>query len=202
MAKSAPYECGIIPDREPPQRFPVKFFLVAMIFIVFDIEIIFLFPWAVVYRSLGPFGLFAIVIFAAAVFESFVYLISNGALDWGPIKQLRRVDVVDPARTWPPRSVGSASRAVSPADETATSRGGLMAEPGGFLDKGLEGLEHNFLTGTLEELVKWARARSVMPASFGLACCAIEMMAHRRRRTTTWPATAWRSSGPRPARPT
>jgi NADH-quinone oxidoreductase subunit A len=99
VAKSAPYECGIIPDREPPQRFPVKFYLVAMIFIVFDIEVIFLFPWAVVYRSLGPYGLFAIVIFAAAVFESFVYLISNGALDWGPIKQLRRVDVVDPART-------------------------------------------------------------------------------------------------------
>jgi len=99
VAKSAPYECGIIPDREPPQRFPVKFYLVAMIFIVFDIEVIFLFPWAVVYRSLGAFGLFAIVIFAAAVFESFVYLISNGALDWGPVKQLRRVDVVDPART-------------------------------------------------------------------------------------------------------
>jgi NADH-quinone oxidoreductase subunit A len=99
VAKSAPYECGIIPDREPPQRFPVKFYLVAMIFIVFDIEVIFLFPWAVVYRSLGPFGLFAIVLFVAAVFESFVYLISNGALDWGPIKQLRRVDVVDPTRT-------------------------------------------------------------------------------------------------------
>ena len=99
VAKSAPYECGIIPDREPPQRFPVKFYLVAMIFIVFDIEVIFLFPWAVVFRSLGPFGLFAIAIFAAAVFESFVYLISNGALDWGPIKQLRRTDVVDPART-------------------------------------------------------------------------------------------------------
>jgi NADH-quinone oxidoreductase subunit A len=99
LAKMAPYECGIVPDREPPQRFGVKFFLVAMIFIVFDIEIIFLFPWAIVYRSLGPFGLFAIVIFAAAVFESFVYLISNGALDWGPIKQLRRIDVVDPART-------------------------------------------------------------------------------------------------------
>ena len=52
-----------------------------------------------------------------------------------------------------------------------------MATEGGFLDKGLEGLDHNFLTGTLEELVKWARARSVMPATFGLACCAIEMMA-------------------------
>ena len=52
-----------------------------------------------------------------------------------------------------------------------------MAAEGGFLDQGLEGLNHNFLTGTLEELVKWARARSVMPATFGLACCAIEMMA-------------------------
>ena len=48
---------------------------------------------------------------------------------------------------------------------------------GGLLEAGLEGLNHNFLTGTLEELVKWARARSVMPATFGLACCAIEMMA-------------------------
>ena len=98
-AKLSPYECGITSSTEPPERFPVTFFLVAMIFIVFDIEIIFLFPWAIVFRSLGPFGLFAIVIFVAAVFESFVYLISNGALDWGPIKRLRRVDIVDPNRT-------------------------------------------------------------------------------------------------------
>ena len=48
---------------------------------------------------------------------------------------------------------------------------------GGLLESGLEGLSHNFLTGTLEELVKWARRHSVMPATFGLACCAIEMMA-------------------------
>jgi NADH-quinone oxidoreductase subunit B len=48
---------------------------------------------------------------------------------------------------------------------------------GGLLESGLEGLSHNFLTGTLEELVKWARKHSVMPATFGLACCAIEMMA-------------------------
>ena len=121
VAKMAPYECGIIPDREPPQRFPVKFYLVAMIFIVFDIEVIFLFPWAVVYRSLGPFGLIAIVIFAAAVFESFVYLISNGALDWGPVKQIRRVDVVDPARTMAStiRRVGLEGR--DPADEAAST---------------------------------------------------------------------------------
>jgi len=98
-AKSSPYECGIVPGRDVPERFPVKFFLVAMIFIVFDIEVIFLFPFANVYRELGGFGIAAILIFSAAVFESFVYLISNGALDWGPIKQLRRSDVTSPNRT-------------------------------------------------------------------------------------------------------
>ena len=64
-AKLAPYECGIVPTREPPERFPVKFYLVAMIFIVFDIEIIFLYPWATIYRQLGPFGLFAVALFSA-----------------------------------------------------------------------------------------------------------------------------------------
>lgn len=98
-AKASPYECGIVPDQAPPERFPVKFFLVAMIFIVFDIEIIFLFPFAVVFRSLGGYGIAAIVVFTAAVFESFVYLIGNGALDWGPVKRLRRADIVSPART-------------------------------------------------------------------------------------------------------
>ena len=98
-AKAAPYECGIVPADEPTERFPVKFFLVAMIFIVFDIEIIFLFPFAIVYRSLGWYGIAAILIFTAAVFESFVYLIGNGALDWGPMKRLRRSDIVSPART-------------------------------------------------------------------------------------------------------
>src|SRR5436305_5038000 len=89
-AKSAPYECGIVPRKDPPERFPVRFYLVAMIFIIFDIEIIFLYPWAVIYRGLGAFGLWEMVLFAAAVFISFLYLISNGALDWGPVKQQRR----------------------------------------------------------------------------------------------------------------
>src|SRR6202142_473652 len=58
VAKLSPYECGIVPDREPPQRFPVRFYLVSMIFIIFDIEIVFLYPWAVVFRSdLHTFGL-------------------------------------------------------------------------------------------------------------------------------------------------
>ena len=92
--KSAPYECGIIPAKETPERFPVRFFLIAMIFIVFDIEIIFFYPWAMSHGGLGWFGLGAILIFSAAVFESFVYLISNGALDWGPVRRTvtRRLD--------------------------------------------------------------------------------------------------------------
>jgi NADH-quinone oxidoreductase subunit A len=88
-AKLAPYECGIVPDREPAQRFPVRFYLVAMIFIIFDIEVIFLYPWAVIYKQLHAFGLWEMVLFAVAVFVSFVYLIGNGALDWGPVRRLR-----------------------------------------------------------------------------------------------------------------
>ncbi|MCL4449658.1 MAG: NADH-quinone oxidoreductase subunit A [Actinobacteria bacterium] len=85
-AKVAPYECGIIPTVEPPQRFPVRFYLVAMIFIIFDIEIIFIYPWAVVYGQLGVFGLVEMGLFALTLFIPFLYLISNGALNWGPGK--------------------------------------------------------------------------------------------------------------------
>jgi NADH-quinone oxidoreductase subunit A len=89
VAKYAPYECGIVPRKDPPERFPVRFYLVAMIFIIFDIEIIFIYPWAVVFRRLQVFGLVEMVVFAIAVFVSFVYLISNGALDWGQARVLR-----------------------------------------------------------------------------------------------------------------
>jgi NADH-quinone oxidoreductase subunit A len=87
-AKSAPYECGIVPDREPAERFPVRFYLVAMIFIIFDIEIIFLYPWAVIFRQLALFGLVEIAVFAATAFIALMYIVSNGGLDWGPAKRL------------------------------------------------------------------------------------------------------------------
>ena len=102
-AKLAPYECGIIPEREPADRFPVRFYLVAMIFIIFDIEIIFVYPWAVIYRELRAFGLWEMVLFAVAVFVSFVFLIGNGALDWGPLKRIRPVAAT-------PESMRSADR--------------------------------------------------------------------------------------------
>ena len=91
-AKIAPYECGIVPDREPLERFPVRFYLVAMIFIIIDIEIIFLFPWAVIFRrDLGTYGLWEMVGFAGVVFVAFVYLLGRGALNWGPQKRLTPV---------------------------------------------------------------------------------------------------------------
>src|ERR1700736_462142 len=98
-AKIAPYECGIVPSREPSQRFPVRFYLVAMIFIIFDIEIVFLYPWAVIYHQLDTFGLAEMVVFAIAVFVSFLYLISNGALDWGPPKRLAQRLEISAERT-------------------------------------------------------------------------------------------------------
>jgi NADH-quinone oxidoreductase subunit A len=106
-AKELPYECGIVPTYEPPDRFPVRFYLVAMIFVIFDVEIIFLFPWAVVYNQLGRFGLVEIIVFVAAVFISFIYLVANGALDWGPIKRLKPLS--DRTSDSTVRRVGSSS---------------------------------------------------------------------------------------------
>ncbi|HTO01878.1 MAG TPA: NADH-quinone oxidoreductase subunit A, partial [Microthrixaceae bacterium] len=93
VAKNMPYECGVVDIADPPERFPVRFFLIAMIFVIFDIEIIFYYPFAVIYRELGGYGILAILIFSVAVFESFVYLISNGALDWGPARHSRRSEL-------------------------------------------------------------------------------------------------------------
>ncbi len=87
-AKLAPYECGIVPEIDPPQRFPVRFYLVAMIFVIFDIEIVFLYPFAIVFRQLGAFSLVEVVAFSVAVFAALLFLISEGALTWGPVKHL------------------------------------------------------------------------------------------------------------------
>ena len=87
-AKAGPYESGIAPSREPSARFPVRFYLVAMIFVIFDIEIVFLYPFAVMFRQLALFGLVEFASFALVVFIAFAYLVSEGALDWGPGKRL------------------------------------------------------------------------------------------------------------------
>lgn len=91
-AKDAPYECGIVPTREPPERFPVSFYIVAMLFIMFDIEIIFIYPYAVSRGDLGVYGFWAIVLFSVLFFLTFVYEVARGGLDWGPLKQQRNVE--------------------------------------------------------------------------------------------------------------
>jgi NADH-quinone oxidoreductase subunit A len=124
-AKTAPYECGIVPGIEPPTRFPVRFYLVAMIFIIFDIEIVFLYPWAVIFHQLGSFGLVEVVVFAVVVFISFLFLVSNGALSWGPAKH--RVGAM-PSRT----SESTIARISSgPAGPGRSTRSAGVAVPAG-----------------------------------------------------------------------
>ena len=98
-AKLAPYECGIVPERLPKgERFSVKFYVVAMLFIIFDIETIFLFPWAVGFRQLGLFGLVEMAVFIALVFVAYVYVWKKGGLDWQRDERRRAGAAVDTAR--------------------------------------------------------------------------------------------------------
>ena len=102
-AKEAPYECGIVPSREPPERFPVSFYIVAMLFIMFDIELIFVYPYAVNRTELGAFGFWSILEFSVLFFFAFVYVVARGGLDWGPMQRSREVNqdiaMVSPERT-------------------------------------------------------------------------------------------------------
>ena len=110
-AKQAPYECGIVPSRQPPARFPVSFYIVAMLFIMFDIEIIFLYPYAVSSTSLGAVGFWAIVIFSVVFFLTFVYEVARGGLDWGPLHRYRDLER-DAAMVSPDRDTSSTIRRV------------------------------------------------------------------------------------------
>ena len=110
-AKEAPYECGIVPTREPPERFPVSFYIVAMLFIMFDIEIIFVYPYAVSREGLGAYGFWAILLFSAVFFLTFVYEVARGGLDWGPLQRYRSLER-EAAMVSPERSLTSTVRRV------------------------------------------------------------------------------------------
>src|SRR5438067_10341471 len=84
-AKDTAYECGMLPQGEAPPRFSVKFYLVAMLFILFDLEIVFMYPWAVVYReSIKQSGLifWSMLSFISILMIGYVYAVKKGALDW------------------------------------------------------------------------------------------------------------------------
>ena len=85
--KDTPYESGMAPVGSAQERFSVKFYLVGMIFILFDIEAVFLYPWVVVYRDLKLFGFFEMLIFVVLVLVGFYYTWKKGALDWSATKK-------------------------------------------------------------------------------------------------------------------
>ena len=117
-AKQAPYECGIVPSRETPERFPVTFYVVAMLFIMFDIELIFIYPFAVDRSFLGKFGLWEMIAFSVVFFAAFVYVVARGALEWGPVHRQRVLSSAlsaDRTTTSTIRRVGLEGRPEEPA---------------------------------------------------------------------------------------
>jgi len=81
-AKLQAYECGITPTGDARERFSVKFYLVAMLFILFDVEAVFLYPWAVIFRELKMFGFWEMLVYIGIVLAGFFYIWKKGALDW------------------------------------------------------------------------------------------------------------------------
>ena len=80
--KLAPYECGCEPVGTARERFSIKFYLIAMLFILFDIEAVFLYPWSVIFKRLGMFGLVEMGVFIVILFVGYVYVWKKGALEW------------------------------------------------------------------------------------------------------------------------
>ncbi len=132
-AKLASYECGIVDQSAIPERFPVRFYLVAMLFIMFDIEIVFLYPWAVAHGELALFGFVAMLIFVAVFFLSFVYELAMGGLEWGPRKR-RVLPLPLAART----ETGPSEP--GPSEPRSSEPG--RSEGGGVRVVGLTGREH------------------------------------------------------------
>jgi len=93
--KDEPYECGISPTGDARGRFSVKFYLVAMLFILFDIEAIFLYPWVVVYKQLKMFAFLEMLIFVILILAGFFFIWKKGVLDWAHIEkeQIGRADL-------------------------------------------------------------------------------------------------------------
>ena len=80
--KDSAFECGMLPPEQGRRRFSVRFYVVAMLFILFDIEVVFLYPWAIQYKSLGMFAFVEMLVFLGVLFVGWFYVVRKGALDW------------------------------------------------------------------------------------------------------------------------
>jgi NADH-quinone oxidoreductase subunit A len=92
-AKLSPYECGMVPVGDASQRFSVRFYLVAMLFILFDVEAVFLYPWAIILRELKMFGFWEMLVYVGIVLVGFFYIWKKGVLDWGETSSAQRGEV-------------------------------------------------------------------------------------------------------------
>jgi len=80
--KMMPYECGIAPESDSRGRYTVRYYIIAILFVIFDVETIFLFPWAVQYQALGLFGLVEMLVFLGILLVGYIWIWKRGALDW------------------------------------------------------------------------------------------------------------------------
>ncbi len=80
--KLSPYECGVDPDSDARQRYAIRYYVVAILFVIFDVETVFLFPWAIIYKQLALFGLMEMMVFLGILIVGYVWIIKKGALNW------------------------------------------------------------------------------------------------------------------------
>ena len=80
--KLSPYECGVEPESDARQRYAIRYYVVAILFVIFDVETVFLFPWAIIYKQLALFGLIEMLVFLGILIVGYVWIIKKGALDW------------------------------------------------------------------------------------------------------------------------
>ena len=151
-----PFESGVSQGQMRRQRFTVSFYLTAMLFIVFDIEIVFLYPLAVQLHALGWFGFVEFAFFVVILLVAYVYIWRKGALEWA----------VATSRS------GCATTASSRSGCSGRRRARRSSRRSSAPTRSSSALG---LT-TLEKAVRWAQTKSMWPDTFGLACCAIEMM--------------------------
>ena len=82
VGKLSPYECGVDPDSDARQRYAIRYYVVAILFVIFDVETVFLFPWAIIYKQLALFGLIEMFVFLGILIVGYVWIIKKGALNW------------------------------------------------------------------------------------------------------------------------
>jgi NADH-quinone oxidoreductase subunit A len=80
--KLTPYECGVDPDSDARKRYAIRYYVVAILFVIFDVETVFLFPWAIIYKQLALFGLIEMLVFLGILIVGYIWIIKKGALDW------------------------------------------------------------------------------------------------------------------------